>query len=210
MDLVIVGTGGHAKEVAFLLERQTEFTLVGFVDDNSEMASKHIYSRPVIGDVNTLLKIKRKTAIVIGIAHPIVKKKIYLKLKKNRQLFYPNLIDETALIGHNVELGMGNILMAYSTYTSDIIIGHFNMLNIGTTIGHDAIIGDFNAFFPNNNLSGNVNVGHNNEFGVGTKVIQKISIGNENIFGAGSVVIRDIQDKSKNVGVPTKKIESWE
>ncbi|HFM7056802.1 TPA: sialic acid O-acetyltransferase NeuD family sugar O-acyltransferase, partial [Enterococcus faecium] len=48
------------------------------------------------------------------------------------------------------------------------------------------------------------------EIGVGTKIIQNLRIGNMNIIGAGSVVIKNINNKTKNVGVPTKVIERWD
>lgn len=33
-ELIIVGAGGFAKEILFLVERVKSFTVLGFVDDN--------------------------------------------------------------------------------------------------------------------------------------------------------------------------------
>ena len=62
-------------------------------------------------------------------------------------------------MGINVQLGIGNILMPYTTYTADVVLGNFNMINIGSTIGHDAQIGNYNSIFPSVNISGHVILG---------------------------------------------------
>ncbi|WP_288227718.1 NeuD/PglB/VioB family sugar acetyltransferase [uncultured Enterococcus sp.] len=209
MKIVIVGAGGFAKESAFLVSRLSDFELIGFVDDDTTLAPM-ILDKPVLGNIDSLLSYSDKIGVAIGIAKLAIKKEIYTKLKANPNLFFPNLIDSTALVGLEVDLGIGNILMPNITYTADISIGNFNMINISSTIGHDSIIGNFNAIYPNVNISGMVKIGDDNEIGVGSKIIQSIKIGNNNIVGAGSVVIRNITNGTKSVGVPTKIIESWD
>lgn len=208
MDAIIVGAGGFGKEIAFLLQQQNEYQWVGFVDDRKSEQSD-VLGKPVIGKIADLLQVKTPMAVFLGIAAPTVKENIYEQLRHNPHLLFPNLFAPSALIGLNVQLGIGNILMPYTTYTADISIGDFNMINIGSTIGHDSIIGSYNAIFPNVNISGAVTLGDKNELGVGTKIIQERSIGDGNIIGAGSVVIRDIPHHSKWVGVPAKIIERW-
>ncbi|OJG51616.1 acetyltransferase [Enterococcus hirae] len=208
VDAIIVGAGGFGKEIAFLLQQQNEYQWVGFVDDRKSEQSD-VLGKPVIGKIADLLQVKTPMAVFLGIAAPTVKENIYEQLRQNPHLLFPNLFAPSALIGLNVQLGIGNILMPYTTYTADISIGDFNMINIGSTIGHDSIIGSYNAIFPNVNISGAVTLGDKNELGVGTKIIQERSIGDGNIIGAGSVVIRDIPHHSKWVGVPAKIIERW-
>ncbi len=33
-DLVIIGAGGYAKEISFLVQNRLDFNLIGFVDDS--------------------------------------------------------------------------------------------------------------------------------------------------------------------------------
>ncbi|WP_375152350.1 acetyltransferase [Enterococcus mundtii] len=209
MKAIIVGAGGFGKELAFLLSRQSEYELIGFVDDVKPVDEK-IVGIPVLGKIELLTKMELKIAVFIGIANPRIKEKIFFELKGNNHLTFPNLIDATALVGLNVQLGIGNILMPYTTYTADITIGNFNMFNIYSTIGHDSKIGNYNSIYPNVNLSGYALLGNRNEIGVGTKVIPEVSIGQGNIIGAGSVVVKDIHNNTKSVGVPAKIIESWD
>ncbi|MBM7712987.1 acetyltransferase [Enterococcus xiangfangensis] len=209
MEIIIVGAGGFAKEIAFLLARLPEHELVGFVDDNYDSISKKVYGKPVIGPVEILERYQKRIGVVIGIAKPAIKKRIYQQLSSNPNLVYPNLIDSNVLLGYQVTFGVGNVVMANSTFTADIQFGDFNMINIGSTIGHDTAMGDFNTLYPTINVSGNVRIGNENEIGVGTKIIQGIRIGDQNIIGAGTVLIRDADNRGKYVGVPAKEIESW-
>lgn len=209
MRAIIIGAGGFGKELAFLLSRQSVYDLVGFVDD-AKMKDEKIVGIPVLGKIDILKKMKLKTAVFIGIASPRMREKIFLELKANNHLTFPNLIDATAVVGLNVRIGVGNILMPYTTYTADITIGDFNMFNIHSTIGHDSKIGNYNSIYPNVNLSGYTVMGNRNEIGVGTKLIPEVSIGQGNIIGAGSVIVKDIQNNTKSVGVPAKIIESWD
>lgn len=210
MDLIIIGAGGFAKEIIFLVERNNFFAIKGLVDDKYQELPEEILGYPVLGGIDYLNQIRKNTAIAIGVAKPKIKEIIYHKIKTNGYLFFPNIVDSTALIGSEVSLGIGNIIMPYSTFTAHISIGNFNMVNIHSTIGHDSEIKNYNSIYPDVNLSGNVSIGSHNEFGVGTKVIQNIKIGNDNITGAGSVVIRNIKNKMKLVGVPAKTIERWD
>ena len=161
MDAIIVGAGGFGKEIAFLLQQQNEYQWVGFVDDRKSEQSD-VLGKPVIGKIADLLQVKTPMAVFLGIAAPTVKENIYEQLRQNPHLLFPNLFAPSALIGLNVQLGIGNILMPYTTYTADISIGDFNMINIGSTIGHDSIIGSYNAIFPNVNISGAVTLGDKN------------------------------------------------
>ncbi|HFP8538569.1 TPA: acetyltransferase, partial [Enterococcus faecium] len=172
--------------------------------------NQELVGKTVLGTIDSLLELEEETAIFLGIASPDIKEKIYQKINKNNKLIFPNLVASSALVGINVQLGIGNILMPYTTYTADVVLGNFNMINIGSTIGHDTQIGNYNSIFPSVNISGHVLLGDKNEIGVGTKIIQNLRIGNMNIIGAGSVVIKNINNKTKNVGVPTKVIERWD
>lgn len=209
-DIIIVGTGGFAKEIVFLLSRIGQYHLVGFIDDDDKKQRKSLFGKPILGKTDFLLDIQRKTAIVIGIGDPNSRQNIFEVVRNNNNLIFPNLIDPMAIIGLDVQMGIGNIFMVNTTFTASINIGNFNMINIFSTIGHDVTIGDFNSIFPSVNISGNVKIDNNNMIGVGSKIIQGVTIGENNTIGAGSVVIRSIGNNTKQVGVPTREIESWD
>ena len=77
-DIVIVGTGGCAKEILFLLEEnnkiEEEWNILGFIDcDKNQTNLKY----PVLGDDDWLMEQTRELAVVIAVGSPSLKKKLY-------------------------------------------------------------------------------------------------------------------------------------
>lgn len=205
-ELIIIGAGGHGKEVAFLASRLSEYKLIGFLDDNR--IGEIIYGYPVIGGVSDIVNLDLLTSVAFGIASPKSKVDIYNKIISpySERFVFPNLIDPSAIIGRNVSFGKGNIIMANTTFTSDIKIGDFNMINIGCTIGHDVTMAHYNSIYPSVNVSGNVEIENKTEIGVGSQIIQNIHVGESAVIGAGSVVLNKVENYEKVVGVPARRI----
>ncbi|MEI5993369.1 acetyltransferase [Candidatus Enterococcus mansonii] len=203
-NIVIIGAGGHGKEIAFLIKRLSQYNLVGFYDDSK--IGQVVCNVPVISNIDQLELANSPVNAVLGIAEPKIKEQIIKRLSRNSNIRFPNLIDPKAELGINIELGIGNVVMTNATFTADIKVGNFNMFNIGSTVGHDVEIGSYNSIYPSVNLSGGTILSNKAELGVGTKVIQGITIGEGAIIGAGSVVINNIDKHEKVVGVPAKRI----
>ncbi len=51
MDLIIIGAGGFAKEIIFLVERNNFFAIKGFVDDKYQELPEEILGYPVLGGI---------------------------------------------------------------------------------------------------------------------------------------------------------------
>lgn len=205
-EIVIVGAGGLGKEVAFILRRIGEHQLVGFIDDNQEKQGKLVVGLPVIGTLSCLQAWEEPLAVVLAIANGTQREKIAKQLKTNPMFTFPTIQDPSVLVGFNVSVGEGNIIMPHVTMTGDIEINDFNVIELKCAIGHDVEIGSYNTLFPDCLLAGYVKVHQYVSLGMGTQVIQNIQIANQVITGAGTVVIRDLAKDSKAVGVPAKVI----
>ncbi|MGX7199932.1 acetyltransferase [Enterococcus nangangensis] len=204
-NIVLIGAGGLGKEVVFLLERLNCYHIVGFLDDGLEKNSI-VSGYPVLGDLSFAINLPQNTNIAICIANPRIKKMCYEKLK-NLNFNFPNIIDKTVLLGKTVELGKGNILFPYTTYTADITLGDFNIVDIHSTIGHDAQIENYNTIYPNANISGRVRIGNEVEIGVGSQILQGLKINSNSTVGAGAVVIADVRSNCIVAGIPAKIIK---
>lgn len=206
-DLVIVGRGGFAREVKWIvdcIDRSAEnWNFLGYIDKDSNKPD-------VIGDDTYVLNRKEKLSVLLAIGNPQIRNKIYSVYKKNNFLEFPNLIDPSVKMSESVNLGEGNIICANNILTVDISLGNFNIINLGCTFGHDVRVGDFNTVNPGSNISGNVLLKDYTEIGTGTKIIQGITIEQGVITGAGSVITSDIPAQTTVVGVPAKIIKYHE
>lgn len=207
-NIVIIGAGGFAREVAWLIEEinkeKLQWNILGFIEDGSENIGKDLNGYKVIGNTKDLEKISNDTYVVIAIGDGKVRKKIVEKLKNIK---YGTLIHPNITISNSISIGEGSIICCGNILTVNINIGKHVIINLDCTIGHDAVIENFSTFLPGTNLSGETIVEECSTLGTGSTVIQGVKIGKNVMVGAGAVVIRDISDDSTAVGNPARIIK---
>lgn len=207
-DIIILGSGGFAREVVWLLEennkKKKEWNILGFVSEERELG-KGKY--PILGNDEWLLQYEKETALACCVGDGVLRKQLINKFKDKRNFYYPNLISESAKMSDSVKLGKGNIICAMSVLTVDIKIGNFLICNLDCTIGHDVEIGDYVTVNPSVNISGNVTVKDETSIGTGSHLIQGKTVGRNVTLGAGAVVVTDIPAGATALGVPAKVIK---
>jgi sugar O-acyltransferase (sialic acid O-acetyltransferase NeuD family) len=210
-DIVILGNGGFAKEVAFLIDSinavEKKWNILGYIaKDDSDIGKQH-GKYPVFNSDNWLGNINRPVSAVFGLGSPELTAKIFLGLNNNRNIHFPNLIHPNVVADWNlIKIGEGNIICAGNILTIDIEIGSHNIFNLGCTVGHDTIIGNYNVFNPSVNISGGILLGNKNLVGTGAQILQFLNICDNNKIGAGAVVTKNIDESGTYVGMPAKKI----
>ncbi len=207
-NLVLIGTGGMAKEVRWVIEeinkRENKWNILGWIsnDPKGQMTA----GLPVLGDDDWLLACNEPIDVVVSVADSNLRKRIVERLKKNPNISFPNIIAPSSEVSPYVELGEGTIIMNKSLLTVDIKLGNFFLCNYGCTIGHDCKFGDYVTINPGARISGTVTMGECVAIGVGASIIQNICIGNNAFVGAGAVVIRDVEADRTVVGVPARPV----
>lgn len=209
-DLIIIGAGGFAREVGWLVEDINQekpcWNLIGYVDEDPDKQNLILNNVPVLGSFNRLKGAARKAAAVCAVGNPLSKYKLILK-GNEVGLKYVNLIYPNVRISRYVEMGMGNIICAGNILTVNITLGNHVILNLDCTVGHDAIIGNYCTILPSVNLSGNSTLKEGCLMGTNSAVIEGVSVGEWSIIGAGAVLTKDIPPHCTAVGVPAKAIK---
>lgn len=204
--IVIVGSGGFGREVAWLIEEinrdRLQWDLVGFVDDFVPIGEK-IGNQSILGQVNYLEKMD--TYVVCAISDPTSRKRIINQLK-NYSVKFATLIHPNAIISSSSTMGEGTIVCANSIITTNCQIGNYCSINISCVVGHDVILEDFVTLYPSVNISGNCRIEEMVSFGVGSSILQKLSVGRNTFVGAGAVVIKSLPKGVVAVGVPARII----
>ena len=191
MKKVLIGNGGHAREVM----AQMGVKLDRFVDD-----------KYVDEETFPISKLDpEKHAVMIAVADSKDRFDIAQRLPKGIQFF--NFIHPTALIMDNVEIGEGCFIGAYSILTTNIKIGKHAILNRGNHIGHDCIIGDYFSAMPGAIVSGNVTIYSLVYMGTNSSIREKLSIHSLSTIGMNSSVIKNIENSGTYAGCPAKYIK---
>ena len=210
MKRYIIGSGGFAKEVFFLLKEvyKDSINFQGFIDITDNVILDIGDSQFAVINENSFdSEVGSNTSdieLYLGFSTPELMKKVVERFKRFQ---FPNLV-HGSFCGHldSIKFGKGNIVTPGCIFTVDISIGSFNIFNTNTCVGHDSVIGSYNVFLPRSQVSGCVKIGDLNKFGMSSSILQGKKIGNSNSFGAYSFIIRNVQDDTSYFGIPAKKM----
>ncbi|HEY8397934.1 MAG TPA: NeuD/PglB/VioB family sugar acetyltransferase [Flavihumibacter sp.] len=206
-ELYILGAGSVGGYLAYNLSGiSSDYKIAGFFDDDPAKKNSTVFGYPVLGGVDDLLTLK-DVSVVIGIAFPSVKARLYEKLKQNSSIEYPSLIAGNAWISANCKIGKGVIIYPGCSINYNTSIGDFVVMNMNCAIGHDCTIGDFTSLAPSVSLGGRTSIGSLTEMGIATATKQGVKIGSSTVLGGNSMVIADIPDHVTAVGVPARIIK---
>ena len=214
--LVIIGAGGHARELAQLISdinaKSLQYELVGFLDDGVPIG-KVIAGRPVMGSTRDAHSMATNTLFALGVGAPATKLKLGSRLL-DAGMEPVTLIHPSATIGRNVQIGSGSIVSAGCILTCDVAIGSFVTINVACTVSHDSIIESYATLAPGVHVTGSVTVGEGCDLGAGLATVQGVEIGEWSIIGSGAVITKDLPANITAVGVPARIIKTrpsgWE
>ncbi|QWX84792.1 NeuD/PglB/VioB family sugar acetyltransferase [Cellulophaga sp. HaHaR_3_176] len=208
-NIVIIGASGHAKVIIDIIERNSNYIIVGLID-SFKSTKENVFDYNILGTENDILELSKKynfTSGIIAIGDNWTRKKIHDKLKTKVPNFeYINAIHPNACLGKNITIGVGVAIMPGVIINSDSKVGDFCILNTNSSLDHDGLMGNYSSLAPNATLGGNVTIGKCTAISLGANIIQEIKIGDYSTVGAGSLVNKDIGDLKLVYGVPAKKI----
>lgn len=203
--LVIVGTGGFAREAHEALEARGEAArFLGFLDD-APNAPRQVHDAPVLGSTAWATN-HREVDVVVAIGKPAVRRRVVQRLVEQGVTRFGRIIDPRANIGRRVSVGEGSIVLAGASVTTDARIGRHVVVNPLATIAHDCTLDDFVLVAPGAKVSGNVRVATGADLGTNATILQGLTIGAWSIVGAGATVLQDVPPDTTVVGVPAKVI----
>lgn len=211
-NILILGAGGFAKEVAFLIDEINGSTptwnILGFITNDGDMVGKPNGKYKIYGVDEVLTGADEPINAAVGIGDPKLIKKLTSKFVKNKNISFPNLVHPN-VIGDwaRIKIGAGNIICAGNIFTTDIQIGSFNIFNLSCTVGHDSSIGNCNVFNPTSNLSGGITVEDGVLVGTGAQVLQGLTICGDCVIGAGAVVTKSPEEPGIYTGIPARKLK---
>ena len=201
--LLIIGASGHGKVVADIAMKMNRWKDVAFLDDNE--STKTCMGLDVIGKSADAIKYKSDAQVFVAVGDNVTREMIQKKLEAE-DVSIATLIHPNAVIGAEVELGVGTVVMAGVVINCCSMIGKGCIINTGSTLDHDNVIEDYVHISPGVHLAGTVKVSKGTWLGIGSAVINNIYIVSGCRVGAGAVVVKDITEPGTYVGVPAMHI----
>jgi sugar O-acyltransferase (sialic acid O-acetyltransferase NeuD family) len=207
--VVIIGAGGHAREVADIVRSQARHLggpiLLGCIVDSPNLSATH-QDLPILGDWSWFDGADRAdVGVICAVGNPTDRKRLALRAT-SLGLRFAKAVSPQAYIAESALLGEGAMIFPGAVISTHVYFGDHAIANSGSTIGHDGHIQDFVTISPGVHIAGNVSVGEGCYFGIGSSVIPRLSIGAWTIVGAGATVIQNVPDAVTVVGVPARPI----
>ncbi len=210
--LVIFGCGGHAREVAQMVDdinqKQPDcWQLEGFLHDPQATAlHPKPLPAPVLGHPQWLAA-HPETQLVVAVGDPTGRSQVVQRLLQIQPaLHFATLIHPRAWVAQRAIVGEGSVVFANALINADVTIGTHAIINLGCSISHDSVLGDFVSFGPGVHLGGACQIETHAELGVGVIVRPRSHIGKHSTVGAGSVVVKNVPSDCIAVGVPAKPL----
>ncbi|WP_242271409.1 acetyltransferase [Bacillus cereus group sp. BfR-BA-01310] len=202
--LLIIGASGHGKVIADIALKMNKWQSISFLDDNENV--KTSMGIEIIDKSASISKYIADYDFFVGIGNNVIREKIQRQLEMEEAII-PVLIHPSAIIGEQVYLGAGTVVMAGAVINCCTKVGKGCIINTASTIDHDNVIGDYAHISPGANLAGTVKVGRSTWLGIGSVISNNINITDKCKIGAGSVVIKDITELGTYIGVPARRIQ---
>lgn len=196
--VVLLGGGGHARELVDIIELSGEWNIIGIVDTRSSQGDV-IAGHPVLGD-NLLLPDLLAAGIVNLILAYGISGSWQARGAHFRELLasghnFPVLIHPQATVSRQAGLARGVQVMAGARIGSNANIGDACLVNTNAVVSHDCILCENVHIAPGAILAGGVGVGPDSVIGMGASVYMRVTIGKGVIVHNGAAVFADVPDE---------------
>lgn len=202
--LVIIGASGH-RRVAADVARRRGYREIVFLDDNRELRNCGKY--PVIGtaaDFRRLVdEMRIPSEFFVAVGNAGIREALQKKLEYAGGTPV-TLVHPDAVIGDEVRIGAGSVMMAGAVINPGTVIGGGCIINTSSSVDHDCMLGDYVHIAVGAHVAGSVRIGDRVWIGAGATVSNGVCICSGCTIGAGAVVIKDIGEQGTYVGVPAR------
>lgn len=200
--LLIIGAGGHGKVVADIANKTGMYSEIAFLDDDETITVVGRYLCE--GTVERLKTESKQTEVIVTIGNAAIRRKVS-NLVEAEGFKMPVLVHPNAVLGEEVELGSGTVVMAGAVINSGAKLGKGVIVNTSSSVDHDCIVEDYVHVAVGAHVAGTVCIGENCWIGAGAVISNNVSIVSDVVVGAGGVVVKDIREAGTYVGVPAKR-----
>lgn len=209
--VVIIGAGGHAREVAEILRHQAREgagpRLLGFVVDDPENHGAEVGGLPVLGDWSWFdAADPAGLSVICAVGLPQARKRLTERASA-RRLPFASAVSPLAYLSREAEVGQGAMVFPHSFVSAGSSIGDHAVVNVGASVSHGARVGRYGTLGPGARLAGNVSVGEGCYLGICSSVIERVTIGGWATVGGGACVTRDLPGDVTAVGLPARVVK---
>lgn len=204
--VVLLGTGGHAKCLLYIMDEMGGYEVIGVT--SHEKDKSEFCGHPIIGNDDIL-----EDLFTDGIRHIALGVGGFTDNNRRRELFIwlkklgftvVSAIHPSAVIAKSASLGEGSVVFPGAMIIPDTHAGDNFIIGAGSTLGHDTIIEDHVL------MSGGVTVGsfsliqEGAVIALGATVGSGVKVGRNAMVACGAVAVKDVKENTRVYGIPAR------
>jgi len=206
-EVLLYGAGGHARSICSIIERLSDFTIVGLVDDNP--ARESTFDWPVQDTALLFSGTLSCRNIVLSIGENIQRKQVCQRLMQEVSgVRFPIVCAATALVSRTAQIEDGTVIFEHAMVNADARVEFGAIINTGAIVEHDCHLGSFSSAGPGAVMCGASSLGENSFLGANASLTDKVVVGDNCVIGAAAVVITDTDASATYVGSPARRIST--
>jgi sugar O-acyltransferase (sialic acid O-acetyltransferase NeuD family) len=206
MKVILLGAANPetGRMIAAIRKVDPEFTVLGFLDNDSRKKGIAFLGLPIFGGFEVLENFIREDVHFVNLITGSTKVRYETSYHmaqagcKFTNFIHPT-VDLTA-----VAMGVGNYLQEGVLLQAEVAIGNNSSIHMGSLIAHEVNIGDSVFVAHGCCISGCVRIGDGAFIGTNATILPRLQIGKWATVGAGAVVTRDVGDYTTVVGNPAR------
>ena len=211
LNIIVIGSSGHAKVVIDIVERQGQYRLVGLIDAFRAVGEETLGYR-VLGaeaDLPVLMEGLAVAGVLVAIGDNYARARVTASIAALcPQLSFVSAVHPQASVGRGVRIGAGSVVMAGAVVNPGCDVGPGCIVNTRASLDHDSVMEAFSSLAPAAATGGYCYLGTCSALGMGALLLQRIRVGAHSVIGAGAVVTRTVADLCVSYGAPAKIIRT--
>ncbi len=209
-NVVVIGASGHASVIIDIIEQLEIYTIVGLIDSYKPKGFK-LFNYSVLGsesELSTLIETHQIFGGIVAIGDNATRQAMVENIAASNPNFsFISAIHPTAIIGKQVHVAEGTVVVAGAIINSNTHVGAHCIVNTKASIGHDCNIATFSSVASGATIGGGVRVETGAIICLGATILGNLTIGAHALLGAGAVAARDIASYAIAIGVPAKVVK---
>jgi sugar O-acyltransferase (sialic acid O-acetyltransferase NeuD family) len=211
MQVLLIGAGGHAREIANYvvdLQEHRDISLRGLAADwgFDEELWDRLFDIPHVGGVEKAATTLKPGYFIVGVGDSAARHRLADLFLRHGWLEPEPLVHPTAYVAGSARLDPGSLVFPHARVGVAAHVARQAHVTVGATVGHDTVVGDASSLFPSAVLSGSVTVGARCTVGTGAVVLEGRRIADDVIVGGGALVNRDVERAGIVIGVPARPL----
>lgn len=201
-NCIVIGAGTYGQVYKEYL--QSEYSVIGYYDDDSSLHGLIIDGIEVKGNVQDAIENETGCAVFVPIGNNNVRVRILKEFERNGYEI-PSFIHKDTIIHSSVKIGKAVYILPGTNIMPLTEIGDYTMISMGVNIAHHNVIEEGCFFSQGTNIGASMHIYKLAYVGISATLMTGVkTIGNNSLIGAGAVVIKDVPDNAVMAGVPAK------